>query len=156
MDEKLNDKIIPEGKVELIFRNVKTGIEDRYLVNNLVTSAGKASMADGLRGTTASNKGIITYCALGTDLTAPEVTDTVLGAEIFRKLVSVRSVSGNVALFETFFSIEEANGELKEAGLFGDSATSTADSGTLFCHLAISRTKTSSDTLTLRWSVSIG
>lgn len=153
---ELKDRIIPNGKVELIFENVKTHKKDIYLIDNLVTDAGKASIADALRGSTTNNKGIITYCAVGTDATAPEPTDIILGTEIFRKLVSVRSVSGNVALFETFFTVNEANGNLKEAGLFGDDATATADSGTLFNKLAIDRVKTTSDTLTLRWSVTIG
>jgi len=153
---KLNDKFKATGLVEAILTNVKTGKTRTYYYENLVTDVGKASIADGLRGTITNNKGVITYCALGTDATAPETTNTTLGVEIFRKLVSVRSVTANVALFETFYTTTEANGALKEAGLFGDDATATEDSGTLFCHVAINRTKTTSDTLTIRWSLSIG
>lgn len=156
MDINKNEKIVPSGMVEVIFTNVKTGKIRSYLKHNLVTNVGKNAMASALIGTTTNNKGIITYCALGTDSTAPEPENVKLGTEIFRKLVSVKSVSGNVALFETFFTIAEANGSLKEAGLFGDDATATTNSGTLFCHLAINRVKTSSDTLTLRWSLTVG
>jgi len=153
---KLREKIVPNGRVELILENVKTGKKDVSYFNNLVTDAGKASMADALIGTISGNKGIITYCAVGLSDTLPSYTDTTLETELFRKLVSVRSVSSNTALFETFFTVSEANGSLKEAGLFGDDATSTADSGTLFCKLNIDKTKTTSDTLTIRWSVEIG
>ena len=152
----LKDKLRTVGKVEIILTNVKTGKIRYQKTHNLVTTVGKASIADGIRGVETNNKGIITYCALGTDATAPEASNTTLGGELFRKLVSVRSATANVALFETFFTTEEANGSLKEAGLFGDDASATADSGTLFCHTAINRTKTSSDTLTLRWSLTIG
>lgn len=151
-----NELVIPKGKILIILENVKTGRKRRYLVNNLVTTAGKSSMADGLRGTTANNKGIITYCAVGTNSVAPAVGDTQLGAEVARKQISIREVSANVATFRTFFTTSEANGVLREAGLFGDDATTTANSGTLFCRAAINRTKTSSDTLTLVWSVTIG
>lgn len=151
-----NELIIPKGQVKLEFTNVKTGKVEVVYTHNLVTTAGKASMADALRGTTSNNKGIITYCALGTDDTAPDPANTTLGTELGRKLISVRSVSSNVATFQTFFTTTEVNGTLKEAGLFGDGASETADSGTLFCHTAIDRTKTSSQTLTLSWTVTIG
>ena len=153
----INDIIVPRGKVVLVFRDGITGeIKDIVEVDNLITTAGKEAIADALRGTQSNNRGIITYCALGTDDTAPDASNTALGAELFRKLVSVREVSGKTAVFQTFFATGEANGTLKEAGLFGDDAGEVADSGTLFCHTAISRVKSSSDTLTLLWSVIIG
>lgn len=156
IDLKRKDTVIPKGKVLIQLQNVKTGKIRQYLVNNLVTDAGKAAMAAGLSGETANNKGIITYCALGTDGTAPDPADTTLGAELFRKQVSVRSVDGNIATFQTFFTTAEAIGTLLEAGLFGDDASGTTDSGTLFCKVAINRVKTANDTLTLSWSVTIG
>jgi len=100
--------------------------------------------------------GYITYCALGTGSTAPVAGNTTLGTEIFRKLVSVKSVSANVATFQTFFTSSEGNGTLGEAGLFGDAATASSGTGTLFSRLLISRVKTSSDTLTLTWTITIG
>lgn len=153
---KRNDIFVPEGKVLLTLTNVITGKITKEFYRNLVTTAGKSAIADGLRGTTENNKGIITYCAVGTNATAPALADIKLGTELFRKLISVRSVSANVATFEIYFGVDEANGALKEAGLFGDDAGETADSGTLFCHVAINRTKTTSDTLSLVWTVTVG
>lgn len=150
------DLIIPKGKVLIQMQNVLTGKITEGLFDNLVTNAGKASMADALRGNTADNKGIITYCALGTSGVAPAPADTLLTTEIDRKAVSVRSVVGNVATFQTFFTTSEAIGTLLEAGLFGDDASDTANSGTLFCKVAINRVKTANDTLTASWSVTIG
>ncbi len=147
-------KIVGEGYLEL--RNVHTGHVVRESFKNMFVTAGKNSLADALRGTTSSNKGIITYCAVGTGTNAPALGNTTLQTEIFRKLISVRSVSLNVATFQTFFTTSEANGVLREAGLFGDDASGTTSSGTLFCRTNINRTKTSSDTLTFTWSVTIG
>lgn len=149
-----NEIIIPKGEVVIILENVITKKTDIQYVKNLVTTVGKNSIADRLRG--ASSKGEITYCALGTSTTAPALADTQMGAELFRKQVSVRSVSGNIATFQTFYTTAEANGTLKEAGLFGDDATGVANSGTLFCHTAINRVKSSNDTLTLLWSLTVG
>lgn len=153
----LSDLVIPKGACALVLRDAKTGrIKSVDLLNNTFVTVGKNSIATALMGEKANNQGIITYCAVGTSVIAPELTDTGLTTEIFRKLVSVRSVADNVATFQTFFSTSEANGTLREAGLFGDNATGTANTGTLFSKLAINRVKSTSDTLTLSWSITIG
>jgi hypothetical protein len=131
-----NDIIIPRGACALILRDGKTDkIKSVDFVENMIVTAGKNSMASALKGTTDNNQGIITYCAVGTSAVAPALGDTSLTAEIFRKLVSVRSVSGKVATFQTFFTTSEAIGTLREAGLFGDAATDSANTGTLFSNV---------------------
>ena len=153
---KRNDRVeYIRGDVELTLRDAKTGkIKSVDRVKNVFVTTGKDSIASRLIGTDA--KAIITYCGVGTSAVAPVAGNTELTTEIFRKLISVRSVSGNIATFTTFFTTSEANGALKEAGLFGDDASATADSGTLFCHTAINRTKTTGDTLSIVWNVTIG
>lgn len=152
---KLREGIaLPTGKVLLLLQDHETGIIEEQLVHNLFVTTGKNSIADRLRG--ATNKGEITYCALGTGTNAPAEANTTLQTEIIRKLISVRSATNNAALFEVFFNKTEANAALKEAGLFGDAATATADSGTLFARTAIDRTKTDTQTLTIAWTVTIG
>ena len=152
----LSESVVPVGKLLIEIRDAKTGkLKSSDLVDNMFVTTGKNAIASRLIGTTSNNKGIITYCALGTSSVAPALTDTILAAELARKLVSVRSVSGKVATFQTFFTTSEGNGTLAEAGLFGDDASATADTGTLFCRTNINRTKTASDTLTLTWTVTI-
>lgn len=151
-----HDIVIPTGKVLTILQDVRTGRVIKDLVNNMFLTAGKESLADALRGTTDNNKGIITYCAVGSGTTAPALGDTDLQSEVGRKLISVRSVANNIATFQTFFTTAEANGTLREAGLFGDDASSIPGSGTMFCRAAINRVKSSNDTLTIVWTVAIG
>ncbi len=142
----------------LTFRDARSGrITDRIRVHNLAVNTGLYSIAARLSGVDipANVKGTITYCAVGTGTDAPAAGDTDLQTEHTRKQVSVRSVTDGVAKFRTFFNTSEANAALKEAGLFGDDATSAADSGTLFCRLAINKTKTSAETLTIDWEVSV-
>jgi hypothetical protein len=154
---RIKDDTRAKGTCTITIRDAKTGkIKSQDVIKNTFCTVGKNSMASALSGTTANDQGIITYCALGTSAVAPARADIKLGTEIFRKLVSVRSASGNVATFQTYFTTAEGNGTLREAGLFGDLATATTDSGTLFSKLAISRTKTSGDTLTLSWTITIG
>lgn len=140
------------GKVSFIFTNTKTGKKDIINVKNLFVTLGKNSIADRLRG---ADTGRITYCAIGTGTTAPALGNTQLVSESFRKLISVSSSSANVTTFETFLNESEGNGTISEAGLFGNLATNTANSGTLFCRTLVSRVKTSSDTLSIIWNVTI-
>jgi hypothetical protein len=123
----------------------------------MVVNIGRYALADALRGTETNNRGIITWCAVGTSVVAPARADTGLTTEIFRKLISVRSWGGAAtSTFQTFFTTTEANGALREAGLFGDTASSIPGSGVLFSKLAINRAKSSSDTLTLSWDITVG
>ena len=152
-----NEIIVPRGQILIDLFDGRTGeLKERQFYKNLVTTVGKEAMAAALSGITSNNKGIITYCAVGTGITAPALGNTTLQTELFRKLISVRSVTNNTATFQTLFTTGEANGTLREAGLSGDDATGVSGSGTLFCRSAINRAKTASDTLSFSWSVIIG
>lgn len=158
MQIEINDSLKPiKGHLTLEFRNVKTGKIRRYSYKNMFVTYGKNAIAQRLSG---QSVGEITYCALGTSAVAPALGDTALAAELARKLISVRSYGNNIASFQTFFTINEANGTLREAGLFGTgvgrTASGVADTGQLFCRTNINRTKSSNDTLTLTWTLTIG
>lgn len=151
---QLKDGIaVPEGKILLTLRNVKTGRVIEELVENMFVTAGKVSLAASFFNPL---KGMITYMAVGTSVVAPTLADITLTTEIARKLISVRSSASNVFTAQTFFTTSEAIGTLREAGLFGDDATGTLNSGTLFCKAAINRVKSASDTLTASWAVTVG
>jgi hypothetical protein len=140
------------SNVKMFFENVKTGEVKVETLHNIACTTGKTSLAQRLVG---ASKGEITYFAVGTGTDAPAAGDTTLQTELYRKQISVRSSSGAIATFRIFFNVSEANGALKEIGLFGDDATVTADTGTLFARAAIDKTKTSSETLTIDWDVEI-
>lgn len=139
----------------LEFQNVKTKRIRRYYYHNMFVTYGKNALAQRASGDSAA--GEITYCAVGTSAVAPALGDTALTTELFRKLISTRSYLANAATFSIFFTTSEANGTLREAGLFGNgvgrTASSTPGSGQLYCRTAINRTKSSSDTLTIAWTV---
>ena len=151
--EQLGDIIVPTGAIQMIIHDAATGrIKEVTYVKNMIVTAGKVSLAAGLFN---SAKGMITYHANGTSAVAPALSDTALTTELARKLISVRSSSSNVFTAQTFFTVTESNGTIREMGLFGDDATSTANSGTLFCKAAVNRTKSSAETLTTSWTVTI-
>lgn len=154
----INESINVTGNLKITLRNVLTGKTRISRRKNMVVTYGKNAIAQRLSG--QSDVGDITYCAVGTSSLAPALSDTSLVAEVARKLISTRSYSGNVATFTTFFTTSEGNGSLREAGLFGNAvnftATGTSGTGQLYCRAAINRTKTSNDTLTIQWDVTIG
>jgi hypothetical protein len=145
-----------KNNVKLVFENVETGKKEVTTLHNTECTAGKNSLALRMVG---AEKGQVTYFAVGTGDTsggnAPDASDTALNDELTRKQISVRSATGNTANFRVFFNTSEANGTLTEIGLFGDDASVTADSGTLFARASISKTKTSAETLTIDWSLDV-
>jgi hypothetical protein len=145
-----------KNNVKVVSENIKTGEVEILETHNASCDAGMESLAARMVG---AEKGQVTYFAVGTGAStggsAPASTDTALTTELIRKQISVRSSSGDTASFRIFFSTSEANDTLTEIGLFGDDATVTADSGTLFARAAIDKTKTDSETLTIDWSLSV-
>jgi len=157
MNIKDNIKSI-RGKVTLILRNEKTGEIRKYVYHNMFVVYGHNAIAQRLSGD--ADAGEITYCAVGTGTTAPAMSDTALQTELARKLISVRSYSGNIFTGTTYFTTSEAIGTLKEAGLFGNgverTASATPGSGQIFARVAINRTKSANDSLTIQWDIEIG
>lgn len=141
----------------LTFRNVITGRITQIAKHNLVVDDGLESIVARLTGVDipASLKGTITYCAVGTGTDAVTAGDTKLQTEIERKQIAVRTPTGTTGSFRAFFNTSEAVGTLRELGLFGDDASGTADTGTLFARLAINKTKTDAQTLTIDWNITL-
>jgi len=105
---------------------------------NLVTTLGLTFISNALIDTSAVYDTGLTYCAEGTDDTAPAAGDTALGAEAARKTITSRTISGSESTFSTFFTAAEANDAIKEAGLFGGSnASAGSGTGILFSHWAV-------------------
>lgn len=145
MEERLRDLI--KTDVKLIYR--KKG-KDPYIIklgsNKILNGAGL------LLAQYCQNAGIagLTYIGVGTGNAAwpspppdPDVTDTELVAESYRKVISVRryldatyaTVPGpsQIIEMEVTFMEHEANVAWREIGLFGGAAASaTVDTGTIF------------------------
>lgn len=145
-----------KNNVRLTFENIETGKKEIISLHNVECTAGKNSLASRMAG---AEKGQVTYLAVGTGDTsagnAPGASDVALNNELVRKQISVRSSTSNTANFRVFFNTSEANGTLTEIGLFGDDASITPDSGTLFARAAINKTKTNAETLTIDWSLDV-
>lgn len=147
----------------------------RQKIRNVFTSAGKAAIARRLvadettamsaTGATASRAGIANVIAVGTGAGTPAVSDVAMFTETLRLTVSApptgSSFSGNVATIKVFFNSSQANVAMTEAGLFGDITAadapgSVASPGTMYAHTGLSVTKSSGETMTILWTITVG
>lgn len=144
------------GIVTVTMEDVHTGAKEVTVHKNVIPLVGRAAIARRL-GNIASktNEGMVTYGAVGTGTTAAQASDTQLGAELARKPIASAYVTGQTVVIRTYFTTSEANGDLKEFGLFGEDASAAADSGTLMERVAINKTKTSAKTLTIESQITI-
>lgn len=142
--EQTNGKFIGEVTDRLI--DAKTGelIEER-VYNNLVVDSCSVLIAGLMKGTLSGMQ----YFAVGAgssswvndSLPSPAATDVALLNETYRKAITANDVtfidaSNNESATPTnrlqvkvSFTEAEANGELRELGLFGGNATTTRNSG---------------------------
>lgn len=144
------------GIYRFTIRDAKTGeIKRVQEYKNLITTAGRAALASHLTSASPSPTTIrINYVALGTNAAAPANGDTQLGTETYRNAVASETNASNVAYVSGFFGATEVSGTLNEVGLF-IAGTATANSGTLFSHAAISVTKSTTETLTIDYTITI-
>jgi hypothetical protein len=148
-----NDNINTTGKLKITLEDICTGEKEVFNYDNLIVTVCKTMIARRLAG--VGNDCNITYCAVGTNATAPVVGNTKLGTELDRVAVTSISNSSNVVSVISFFGASDANGTLTEIGHFGEAASATTDSGTMINHAVIGITKTSAKTMTTEWSFTI-
>jgi len=123
--------------------------------DNIVVTSGKVLVARMLIDDTGYDTGL-TWCAIGSDNTAPAVSDTTLGTEEERKEVTSKSRSTAVITYSTFFTSAESNVAIEEVGLFGHStASATTDSGEMFNHALLSYDNSGASPLDLTVDVEI-
>lgn len=127
---------------------------ETFVYENIIPTVGRAMIANNLTNASPTNVMRIKHCALGTSGTAVSNSDTQLGTETYRNAIASITNASNVGYATGFFTATEVTGTFAECGIFSDS-TGTVNSGVLLSHVLISITKTSSQTLTLDWTLTI-
>lgn len=99
----------------------------------------------------------LTYCAVGTSASTPSSGDMTLGTEVSRhQFTSDVVISTGTASIQTYFPASECSVNIKELGLFGNGASNTANSGTLFAHVSTSYDNTSlAKDIVITWSITL-
>lgn len=118
--------------------------------HNLVVLAGRNLVRDAING--AGGSYTLTHFAVGTGTAAPASTDTALGAEVWRDVVTKRTPDAGKLTIHYYLSSTAANGNaLTEAGLFN-----AASGGTMFARVKYSAiNKTASISVTYAWEINI-
>lgn len=118
--------------------------------DNMVVDDGFNLLLDLLQG----NSTPLSYVALGSSTNAPASTDHALGSEVARIAVSSFTSASNDLTVTGYFLPTQANVSLAEAGIFGGSATSAANSGTLYSRVTFAAfTKDDLESLTAQWDL---
>jgi len=134
-------------------------LKRRVVIPNLIPTVGRTVFAM-ILSNTLTYTGVLNYCALGTDPTGSANANIKLGTEVFRKLISSKTYSANVAYISTFFTATETTGTYKEVGHFIDGGVG-ADSGQLFSRIAdpetaeLPLTKSNTESLTIDYKITI-
>jgi hypothetical protein len=82
--------------------------------------------------------------------------DTSLATELYRAVPSTATVSGNTVDISTFFGTSQGVGTLTNCGIFGNGATSSANSGTLETHALLNNyVKDNSHTVTFDYLITL-
>jgi hypothetical protein len=128
---------------------------EKMVIENIIPTVARTAIAAQLTDATPSPASIlITHMALGTGVTAPANGDTQLQTEVYRNAIASLTQANNVAYMTGFFSSTETTGTYKEVALFM-AGTLTVNTGTIFSRTAINITKTSVQTLTIDYTVTI-
>lgn len=110
---------------------------------NMIMSAGRTQILSFI-GASGATSSFAQYYAVGTGtIYTVNTGDNSLASELFRAVPNSFSIVGNAVTISTSFSGSQGNGTLTNSGIFGNNATSTPGSGTLFTHLLYSYVKPS-------------
>ncbi len=105
---------------------------------NLIVSLGKYLVGQMLIDASGYDTGL-TYCAIGTGVTAPAVGNTTLVTESARLAITSKTRVTNVITLSTFFTAAQSTYAIEEAGIFGHStAGAGANTGELFARWLVS------------------
>ena len=157
MKKEIKQYLPLSGCWKLVAHNPKTGETITKEGHNLIVTLGPTLIGDMLIDETGYDTGL-TYCAIGTEATAPVIADTVLGTEAARKAITSKTRTLNEITLATFFTAAQSTFNIKEAGIFGHStASAAADSGVLFSHWLVSYDNSGGlYDLTFTWILTIG
>lgn len=69
----------------------------------------------------------LTHLAVGSGATDPTLADTAMQTELDRNAITVETLTTNQYVVESFFASGEANGTIREVGLFDAAAAGNMD-----------------------------
>jgi hypothetical protein len=141
------------GRIKYIIKNVNGKIIYKSdWIKNIIPTVGKTAILRRLGNIgSLANEGMITYGAVGGGTSVHLSSNTILYSELGRATIASSAVAAGVLSIESFFNSATGNGSLTQFALFGEAASGTINTGTMFQYVnfASTITKTSAETLTV-------
>jgi hypothetical protein len=135
---KLKIELIRDGKV------IETKEKD-----NVITTAGKYLICQLVTGAEVTE---FTHMAIGTNSTTETASDTTLGSESGRVILTASNISTNVITYIGDFPAGTGTGTITEAGIFNSDTDGTMLNRATFSAIS----KTAADALKITWTVTFG
>lgn len=154
INKRVKEKTSLKGHYKFTLTDIHTGKPQVFEYDNIITAAAWAMIANNLTDPTPDNSMLLNKAVLGTGTNAPATSDTQLQTETYRNDIASKSNVANIAYATAFFNAAETTGTYREAGIVVD-GTASANTGVLVSHVSINITKTSSQTMTLEWTLTI-
>ena len=143
-----------KGVYTFTLEDIYTGEKQVFKYENIITQKTWEMIANNFTNATPTNSMLINKAVIGTGTNTPATSDTQLQTETYRNNPASKSNLLNVASVTAYFNATETSGTFREAGLVVD-GTGTANTGVLISRVAINITKTTSQTMTFDWSLTI-
>lgn len=144
----INEKVSVTGELHIILRDLNGNLITDVTVPNLVVGGGKNIIASRLGNGTLT---AVYKMSVGTSATTVTTGDIALAAWLADSTLTSTSVSTNTVTYTATFGAG-VSGTIQEAGLFNsDSPTAVMLARTTFAVIS----KSSSDTLTINWAITI-
>jgi hypothetical protein len=145
--QALKENIPLKGVYTFTLTDIHTGEKEVYVYENVITAAYWELIANNVVDPTPTSM-LLTEAVLGSGTSTPATSDTALQTETYRNTIFSKSNLANVASITAFFNATETSGTFREAGLVtGDDI--------LASRVAINITKTTSQTMTFDWTLTI-
>lgn len=142
------DTLKMKGELEIVVRDENGNIKEVKHAKNLVVSVGKTYIASRIVGTSSN---IMSYMAIGTGTSTPTASDTQLGTEAGRVVLSSSSNSANAITYTATFPAGTGTGAITEAAILN-----AGTSGTMLCRTTFPVVnKAAGDSIAVTWVVTI-
>lgn len=153
--QNIKEKFALKGVYTFTIRDAVTGeIKRVYKYENIVPTVARAMIANNMTNVSPTNLMLIKYAELGSGTSTPANGDTALQTPVYRNAIASRTNSSNIAYATAFFNATETTGTYRECGIFSD-GSGTIGTGVLVSRVSINVTKSSSETLTIDWTLTI-
>ena len=144
-----HDSVKITGKLTVKKFSADNTLLEEIEIPNLVVTAGKNHIAQRI---ITNSETIMSHMAIGSGLTTPAAANTTLVTELAREALTTTTVSTSNVTYTATFGAGVGTGSVTEAAIFNASS-----SGTMLCRTTFPViTKSSSETIAISWTVSVG